>query len=217
MKTADWRVALSFWGRNQLFGAVQSTEGAFDAAVRANVEKDAQLALLREELTQAQHKASAASTERLADSEISGAQLAALQSSDALPAAGDGAGCDRPRSTQLSAPPANLAGPQSTEVQPAPADIVLSLQQLASGWLSDDMAADEPHQAGAQPPPADAAISNSAPVLMQVPIVEAVVPTAEPATAREELLQVQACGSAAQVLLLLLTHCCFEQRPNMCC
>lgn len=208
----------------KLSDVVQSTEGAFDAAVRANVEKDALLALLREELglaaaRQAQHEeahtASAAAAKQLSDSEISGlrAQLAAVQSDDAGAAGGDAAVRDGAGSVQLSALPAAPTGLQIGEVQPLSAETMPSLQQLAAGWLSDDVAGGEGAQAGAGPAAADAGSSGSADGLMPVPVQEAVVPTAEPVTAGEELAHAQACAPAGQVPLVLHTSCCFVQAP----
>lgn len=134
-------------------------EGAFDAAVRANVEKDGQLAFLREQLAvvaaqqpqhQEAHTASAAAGEEAADAEISElrSQLAALQSGDVpiagLPEVGEGA-C----SSQVNAASATLLALTSSQVQAPAEGPVLSLQQLAAGWLSDD--GEQPQAASTDP------------------------------------------------------------------
>lgn len=204
-------------------------EGAFDAAVRANVEKDGQLALLREDLAlaaahqptlQEAHTGSAAGGKMPADTEISEvtAQRAALQPCD-LPIGGDRTVGEGAGSTQLSAssaaplalprgqlqplpPAAPLALPRD-QGQPPPLEAVLSLQQLAAGWLGDDLPAGELPQAAPQPDPADAASSGSADDSMPVAVRQAVAPSADTGTPGEALT----CPTVAQVLLLQKTRC----------
>ena len=153
-------------------------EGAFDAAVRANVEKDGQLAFLREQLAvvaaqqpqhQEAHTASAAAGEEAADAEISElrSQLAALQSGDVpiagLPEVGEGA-C----SSQVNAASATLLALTSSQVQAPAEGPVLSLQQLAAGWLSDD---GEQPQAASTDPVSSGSARESMPIAVQDAIV----------------------------------------------
>ena len=170
-------------------------EGAFDAAVRANVEKDSQLASLREQLAFASARqptqeeahvlaADAAEISRLR------AQVAALQSTT------EGAG-----SHQLSASPAPASSGQPIiQVEQVSAESGPTLQQLAADWLCGEAPAEEPH---ARLPPTDASISASANDMMPGTLHDAFIPTSGTETSVKRPSPLQNCTLAVQVQL----HC----------